>query len=126
MAVLSRSSEPWVLNGPSSSSSRKASNHPHKEILSRPAGSLLPRAAGNGEVMVVLARRTERVPHHKGQVCFPGGSRDPGDADLFATALREAEEELGSRGGGGGVLGGVGAGPAGAGFFIQPDGVRVP
>ncbi|HJX15830.1 MAG TPA: NUDIX domain-containing protein, partial [Candidatus Deferrimicrobiaceae bacterium] len=58
----------------------------------RPAGVLVPLRTRNGEVTVVLARRTERVPHHKGQVCFPGGSRDPGDADLFATALREAEE----------------------------------
>lgn len=63
----------------------------------RPAGVLVPlRARGNG-VTVVLARRTEQVPHHKGQVCFPGGSRDPGDRDLLATALREAEEELGIR-----------------------------
>jgi 8-oxo-dGTP pyrophosphatase MutT (NUDIX family) len=61
----------------------------------RSAGVLVPLRARGDEVSVVLARRTELVPHHKGQVCFPGGSRDPGDPDLLETALRESEEELG-------------------------------
>lgn len=61
----------------------------------RSAGVLVPLRARGDEVTVVLARRTEQVPHHKGQVCFPGGSRDPGDADLLETAVREAGEELG-------------------------------
>lgn len=48
-----------------------------------------------GEDYVVFMRRTETVAHHKGQISFPGGSRDPEDADIVATALREAQEELG-------------------------------
>jgi 8-oxo-dGTP pyrophosphatase MutT (NUDIX family) len=92
----------------------------------RPAGVLVPLRARNGEVMVVLARRTERVPHHKGQVCFPGGSRDPGDADLFATALREAEEELGIRGESVELIGAMEPVPTVTGFFIQPYAVRIP
>jgi len=46
---------------------------------------------------LLFFRRTEKVPTHKGQVAFPGGSREPGDADLEETAMREAREELGIR-----------------------------
>lgn len=92
----------------------------------RPAGVLVPLRLRHGRVTVVLARRTERVPHHKGQVCFPGGSQDPGDADLFATALREAEEELGIPEGSVELLGAIGPVPTVTGFFIQPYVVRIP
>ena len=61
----------------------------------RAAGVLVPLRAGAGGIRVVLSRRTERVPHHKGQVCFPGGSKDPRDDGLLETALREAREEVG-------------------------------
>jgi len=44
---------------------------------------------------VLLTRRTEDVEHHKGQISFPGGSRDDEDNDLISTALRESEEEVG-------------------------------
>lgn len=93
----------------------------------RPAGVLVPlrvRPAGPpgaGEaISVILARRTERVPHHKGQVCFPGGSRDPEDSDLLATALREAGEELGIGGTDIALLGAMDPVPTVTGFFIQP------
>ena len=44
---------------------------------------------------IVFTRRTNNVEHHKGQISLPGGSQDPEDADMTATALREAYEELG-------------------------------
>ena len=47
-----------------------------------------------GTLRLVLIVRTDRG-HHGGQLAFPGGRVDAGDADLVATALREAEEEVG-------------------------------
>jgi 8-oxo-dGTP pyrophosphatase MutT (NUDIX family) len=44
---------------------------------------------------VLLMQRASTLRDHAGQVAFPGGSADPGDADATATALREAEEETG-------------------------------
>ena len=44
---------------------------------------------------VVLTRRRADLRRHAGEISFPGGRRDPEDADLRETALREAEEEIG-------------------------------
>ena len=49
----------------------------------------------NGELYVLLTKRTDDVEHHKGQISFPGGSQDDADPDLVVTALRESEEEIG-------------------------------
>jgi ADP-ribose pyrophosphatase YjhB (NUDIX family) len=43
----------------------------------------------------VLTRRREDLRRHPGEISFPGGRQDPEDANLCATALREAHEEIG-------------------------------
>jgi 8-oxo-dGTP pyrophosphatase MutT (NUDIX family) len=61
----------------------------------RRAAVLVPLFERDGAAEVLLTRRTEFVEHHKGQIAFPGGGEEPGDADLRATALRETHEEIG-------------------------------
>jgi 8-oxo-dGTP pyrophosphatase MutT (NUDIX family) len=48
-----------------------------------------------GDARLILTERVDRGGHHSGEVSFPGGSAEPGDVDLVATALREAGEEVG-------------------------------
>jgi 8-oxo-dGTP pyrophosphatase MutT (NUDIX family) len=48
-----------------------------------------------GEPHAVFTRRGTDLRRHAGEISFPGGRRDPEDAGLKDTALREAEEEIG-------------------------------
>ena len=50
-----------------------------------------------GELHLLLNKRSEAVEDHKGEVSFPGGRVDEGDGSLLDTALREAHEEVGVR-----------------------------
>ena len=61
----------------------------------RRAGVLVPVVMDQGDAGLLLTKRTDEVETHKGQISFPGGAADAGDADIVQTALREAEEELG-------------------------------
>jgi 8-oxo-dGTP pyrophosphatase MutT (NUDIX family) len=58
------------------------------------AGVLVPVLAGTDQPRLVFTRRSEALSRHAGEISFPGGLCDP-DEPLAATALREAEEELG-------------------------------
>ena len=48
-----------------------------------------------GELHAVFTERRADLRRHAGEISFPGGRRDDSDADLRATALREAHEEIG-------------------------------
>jgi 8-oxo-dGTP pyrophosphatase MutT (NUDIX family) len=63
----------------------------------RASAVLIPLFYNQGQYHILLTERSEEVNFHKGQVCFPGGTREPFDASLLQTALRETEEEIGLR-----------------------------
>ena len=60
-----------------------------------PAAVMLLLYPKDGEFFVLLNKRSMTVEHHKGEMSFPGGARDPEDADFEDTARRETEEEMG-------------------------------
>lgn len=60
-----------------------------------PAAVLVPVVNQPAGPTVLFTQRTAHLHDHAGQISFPGGRVDDGDADRIATALREAEEETG-------------------------------
>lgn len=60
-----------------------------------PAAVLIPIVDRGNALGVLLTRRSARLKHHGGQIGFPGGRMEAGDADVVHTALRETHEELG-------------------------------
>lgn len=61
----------------------------------RPAGVLVPVTVYGSEPCVILTKRSSALKHHPGQIAFPGGKQDEGDATVTDAALREAQEEIG-------------------------------
>ena len=59
------------------------------------AAVLLPLVHRDNGMHVLLTRRADHLRDHAGQISFPGGRSESIDADAAATALREAEEEVG-------------------------------
>ena len=59
------------------------------------AAVLVPVVKRVATLSILLTLRTEHLSQHAGQVSFPGGRMEPGDADAVATALRETREEVG-------------------------------
>lgn len=61
----------------------------------RPAAVLVPLVQRASGLTVLLTQRTAHLHDHAGQISFPGGRVEAGDATATATALRETEEEIG-------------------------------
>ncbi len=66
-----------------------------KDRRLRPAGVLVAISLVEDAPRVILTKRSSALKHHPGQIAFPGGKVDEGDADVTAAALREAWEEIG-------------------------------
>ncbi len=60
-----------------------------------PSAVLIPIYQDGGQHHIVFIRRTETVKTHKGQISFPGGTREINDGTLLDTAIRESCEEIG-------------------------------
>jgi 8-oxo-dGTP pyrophosphatase MutT (NUDIX family) len=83
---------PTILSGP------PRPTVPLDQLRSTPAGVLVllvPGDGADGAASVILTERVVGGRHHSGEVSFPGGRAEPHDADVTATALREAAEEIG-------------------------------
>jgi 8-oxo-dGTP pyrophosphatase MutT (NUDIX family) len=61
----------------------------------RPASVLVPLLADGDDLRVLLTKRSASLSKHAGEFSFPGGRPEPQDDGPLATALREAEEEVG-------------------------------
>jgi 8-oxo-dGTP pyrophosphatase MutT (NUDIX family) len=61
----------------------------------RASAVLVPLFYNQGQYHILFTERSDDVVFHKGQVCFPGGTREPSDSSLLQTALRESQEEIG-------------------------------
>ena len=59
------------------------------------AGVLLPIVRQFDGIYLVLTKRAAHLSNHPGQISFPGGKRENKDTNIEATALREAQEEIG-------------------------------
>jgi 8-oxo-dGTP pyrophosphatase MutT (NUDIX family) len=86
----------------------------------RRAAVLLPLFVRDGELRVLLTRRTDTVEHHRGQISFPGGVEEEDDESPWATAVRETEEELGIAPGDVRLLGALTPLVTVTEFFVEP------
>jgi len=89
------------------------------QIAGRPAAVLVPIIAHDAPTLLFTQRPTHLV-EHSGQISFPGGKVDTQDASLEATALREAEEEVGLSPDNVEVLGFLDGYQTATGFLIAP------
>ena len=68
---------------------------PGREGHATPAAVLVPLVNRPEGLQLLLTQRSADLPDHPGQISFPGGRVDEGDASITAAALREATEEIG-------------------------------
>lgn len=86
----------------------------------RPAAVMVPLIGASGEISVILTKRSSALKHHPGQIAFPGGKQDECDRNLYSTALREAEEEIGLKPENVRLIGQMAAHETVTGFYVTP------
>ncbi|WP_306715168.1 CoA pyrophosphatase [Burkholderia dolosa] len=86
----------------------------------RSAAVLVPLIVRDTGLTVLLTQRADHLNDHAGQVSFPGGRREPFDRDATATALREANEEIGLTAERVEILGALPDYLTGTGFCVTP------
>lgn len=85
------------------------------------AAVLVPLYEQEGQLHAVFTKRRDDLRRHPGEISFPGGRYEEGEADLTATALREAEEEIGLPAGAVEILGALQPTPTIAtGYAVYP------
>ncbi len=72
----------------------KAAHTPNHPLLT-PSAVLIPIMQSGSALTVLLTVRSTKLRQHSGQIALPGGKTDRDDDSAIATALREAEEEIG-------------------------------
>lgn len=90
------------------------------------AAVLAPIIEQRGEPAILFTKRSEQLGDHPGQMSFPGGGREAIDADLEATALREADEEIGLRPGEADVVGRIDDIETVTRYIVRPFVGRIP
>jgi 8-oxo-dGTP pyrophosphatase MutT (NUDIX family) len=81
--------------GPSSDFDLNPAIQPPAGVALRPAAVLIPVWLQPESAALILTKRSSHLKHHPGQIAFPGGKVDAGDAGPEAAALRESREEIG-------------------------------
>ena len=91
----------WLVQAlarPAPASARNLSDGfrlPGREGTPKPAAVLVPLVNRPQGIQVLFTQRSANLPDHPGQISFPGGRVEPGDASIAAAALRESAEEVG-------------------------------
>jgi 8-oxo-dGTP pyrophosphatase MutT (NUDIX family) len=96
--IIHRLADTRLPEDPAGDAQQSITEHnlkPWFKLPLRTAAVLIPIVDRQDGLHVLFTERRHDLPEHPGQISFPGGRTDPSDADLRATALREAHEEIG-------------------------------